>query len=130
MNLSFDHFNASLSNKSIIFFFKKFFLTPKRLNSVNEFEYRNEKRASYNRCIQAMHVWINICNVFLNKWIHNEPWMMNHTVCSWDLSWLLSLFYSCDLGCCLIPCIIDDLKDVTHTCPNCKGYIYTYKRIC
>ncbi|XP_018932090.1 cell death-inducing p53-target protein 1 isoform X1 [Cyprinus carpio] len=36
----------------------------------------------------------------------------------------------CDLGCCLIPCFIDDLKDVTHTCPNCKGYIYTYKRIC
>lgn len=36
----------------------------------------------------------------------------------------------CDLGCCLIPCLIDDLKDVTHTCPNCKGYIYTYKRIC
>ncbi|KTG47195.1 hypothetical protein cypCar_00004453 [Cyprinus carpio] len=37
---------------------------------------------------------------------------------------------NCDLGCCLIPCFIDDLKDVTHTCPNCKGYIYTYKRIC
>ncbi|KAF7646999.1 hypothetical protein LDENG_00179320 [Lucifuga dentata] len=36
----------------------------------------------------------------------------------------------CDLGCCLIPCLLDDLKDVTHTCPYCKGYIYTYKRIC
>lgn len=41
-----------------------------------------------------------------------------------------ALFLRCDLGCCLIPCLIDDLKDVTHTCPNCKGYIYTYKRIC
>uniref|UniRef100_A0A8C8SMN7 Cell death-inducing p53-target protein 1 n=1 Tax=Pelusios castaneus TaxID=367368 RepID=A0A8C8SMN7_9SAUR len=36
----------------------------------------------------------------------------------------------CDLGCCLIPCLIDDFKDVTHTCPNCKAYIYTYKRMC
>lgn len=37
---------------------------------------------------------------------------------------------SCDLGCCLIPCLIDEFKDVTHTCPNCKAYIYTYKRVC
>ncbi|XP_066529704.1 cell death-inducing p53-target protein 1 isoform X1 [Hoplias malabaricus] len=43
---------------------------------------------------------------------------------------LFCFFVGCDLGCCLIPCLIDDLKDVTHTCPNCKGYIYTYKRIC
>lgn len=42
----------------------------------------------------------------------------------------LVLVPRCDLGCCLIPCLIDDLKDVTHTCPYCKGYIYTYKRIC
>ncbi|KAI5622679.1 cell death-inducing p53-target protein 1 [Silurus asotus] len=43
---------------------------------------------------------------------------------------LFCFFVGCDLGCCLIPCLIDDLKDVTHTCPNCKGYIYTYKRLC
>lgn len=36
----------------------------------------------------------------------------------------------CDLGCCLIPCLINDFKDVTHTCPSCKAYIYTYKRLC
>lgn len=36
----------------------------------------------------------------------------------------------CDLCCCLIPCLFDDFKDVTHTCPNCKAYIYTYKRMC
>lgn len=42
----------------------------------------------------------------------------------------LSLCSRCDLCCCLIPCLFDDFKDVTHTCPNCKAYIYTYKRMC
>lgn len=41
-----------------------------------------------------------------------------------------SLCCRCDLCCCLIPCLFDDFKDVTHTCPNCKAYIYTYKRMC
>uniref|UniRef100_A0A8C6VSW7 Cell death-inducing p53-target protein 1 n=1 Tax=Naja naja TaxID=35670 RepID=A0A8C6VSW7_NAJNA len=36
----------------------------------------------------------------------------------------------CNVGCCFIPCLIDEFKDVTHTCPNCKAYIYTYKRRC
>lgn len=42
----------------------------------------------------------------------------------------LLLCSRCDLCCCLIPCLFDDFKDVTHTCPNCKAYIYTYKRMC
>ncbi|NXC17058.1 CDIP1 protein, partial [Corythaeola cristata] len=42
----------------------------------------------------------------------------------------LCCFVGCDLCCCLIPCLFDDFKDVTHTCPNCKAYIYTYKRMC
>ena len=42
----------------------------------------------------------------------------------------LFLCSRCDLCCCLIPCLFDDFKDVTHTCPNCKAYIYTYKRMC
>ncbi|KFW91661.1 Cell death-inducing p53-target protein 1, partial [Phalacrocorax carbo] len=45
------------------------------------------------------------------------------------MSFLLGFFW-CDLCCCLIPCLFDDFKDVTHTCPNCKAYIYTYKRMC
>lgn len=40
------------------------------------------------------------------------------------------LQFRCDLGCCLIPCLINDFKDVTHTCPSCKAYICTYKRLC
>lgn len=56
--------------------------------------------------------------------INHSVGLMNAVFC------LFCFFVGCDLGCCLIPCLIDDLKDVIHTCPNCKGYIYTYKRIC
>nr|XP_055045485.1 cell death-inducing p53-target protein 1 isoform X2 [Misgurnus anguillicaudatus] len=56
--------------------------------------------------------------------ISHDIGLMNTFFC------LFCFFVGCDFGCCLIPCLIDDLKDVTHTCPNCKGYIYTYKRIC
>lgn len=56
--------------------------------------------------------------------ISHDIGLMNTLFC------LFCFFVGCDLGCCLIPCLIDDLKDVTHTCPYCKGYIYTYKRIC
>ncbi|XP_056609220.1 cell death-inducing p53-target protein 1 [Triplophysa dalaica] len=56
--------------------------------------------------------------------ITHDIGLMNTLFC------LFCFFVGCDLGCCLIPCMIDELKDVTHTCPNCKGYIYTYKRIC
>ncbi|CAL8303248.1 unnamed protein product [Merluccius merluccius] len=56
--------------------------------------------------------------------ISHDVGLMNTLFC------LFCFFVGCDLGCCLIPCLIDDLKDVTHTCPYCKGYIYTYKRVC
>ncbi|XP_012681408.2 cell death-inducing p53-target protein 1 [Clupea harengus] len=56
--------------------------------------------------------------------ISHDVGLMNSLFC------LFCFFVGCDLGCCLIPCLIDDLKDVTHTCPCCNGYIYTYKRIC
>lgn len=56
--------------------------------------------------------------------ISHDVGLMNTLFC------LFCFFVGCDLGCCLIPCLIDDLKDVTHTCPYCKGYIYTFKRIC
>ncbi|XP_050513602.1 LITAF domain-containing protein [Diabrotica virgifera virgifera] len=34
----------------------------------------------------------------------------------------------CFFGCCLIPCCIDKCLDVSHTCPNCRAYLGTYKR--
>lgn len=61
--------------------------------------------------------------LYMYNHVHMFEFAKWHFVC-------LLLICRCDLGCCLIPCLIDDLKDVTHTCPYCKGYIYTYKRIC
>ncbi|CAH2307827.1 cell death-inducing p53-target 1 [Pelobates cultripes] len=55
--------------------------------------------------------------------ISHEIGLMNVLLCCF------CCFVGCDLGCCLIPCMINDLKDVTHTCPNCKAYIYTYRRM-
>jgi lipopolysaccharide-induced tumor necrosis factor-alpha factor len=48
------------------------------------------------------------------------------------LVWLLCLgliLIGCGLGCCLIPFCIDDLKDTTHYCPNCKQVLGQYRRI-
>ncbi|KAJ7992482.1 hypothetical protein DPEC_G00279140 [Dallia pectoralis] len=64
------------------------------------------------------------CQLPIVTRISHDVGLMNTLFC------LFCFFVGCDLGCCLIPCLIDDLKDVTHSCPNCKGYIYTYKRIC
>ncbi|XP_041719111.1 cell death-inducing p53-target protein 1-like [Coregonus clupeaformis] len=64
------------------------------------------------------------CQLPIVTRINHSVGLMNAVFC------LFCFFVGCDLGCCLIPCLIDDLKDVIHTCPYCKGYIYTYKRIC
>ncbi|XP_053326858.1 cell death-inducing p53-target protein 1 [Spea bombifrons] len=55
--------------------------------------------------------------------ISHEVGLMNFLLCCF------CCFVGCDLGCCLIPCMINDLKDVTHSCPSCKAYIYTYRRM-
>lgn len=41
---------------------------------------------------------------------------------------VLSSSPSCWLGCCLIPCCIDDCMDVHHSCPNCRAYLGRYRR--
>jgi lipopolysaccharide-induced tumor necrosis factor-alpha factor len=48
------------------------------------------------------------------------------------LAWLICLglvLLGCWLGCCLIPFCIDDLKDATHSCPNCRQVLGQYRRI-
>uniref|UniRef100_A0A914QYY1 LITAF domain-containing protein n=1 Tax=Panagrolaimus davidi TaxID=227884 RepID=A0A914QYY1_9BILA len=48
------------------------------------------------------------------------------------LAWLICggcVLFGCVLGCCLIPFCMDDCKDAEHTCPACKSYLGSYKRI-
>uniref|UniRef100_A0A8C5S4I8 Cell death-inducing p53-target protein 1 n=1 Tax=Laticauda laticaudata TaxID=8630 RepID=A0A8C5S4I8_LATLA len=62
------------------------------------------------------------CQQAITTKITHEIGLMNF------LLGLFCCFIGCNMGCCFIPCLIDEFKDVTHTCPNCKAYIYTYKR--
>ena len=41
----------------------------------------------------------------------------------------ISLFSSLFLGCCLVPFCLDNCKDVTHICPDCKREVGRYYRI-
>ncbi|XP_078519192.1 cell death-inducing p53-target protein 1-like [Lissotriton helveticus] len=64
------------------------------------------------------------CQQAITTKLSHEVGLMNVLLC------FFCCFVGCDLGCCLIPCLFDEFKDVTHSCPNCKAYIYTYKRMC
>lgn len=49
-----------------------------------------------------------------------------------DAAWILcclSAMFGCVAGCCLIPFLIDSLKDVNHCCPNCRSHIHTHNRV-
>ncbi|KAL0992834.1 hypothetical protein UPYG_G00099160 [Umbra pygmaea] len=37
--------------------------------------------------------------------------------------------FGCIYGCCLIPFCLNDLKDVTHRCPNCNNILGKHKRL-
>jgi len=52
--------------------------------------------------------------------------------CVGSMVWLicaLLIICGCWLGCCLIPFGIDSLKDVEHSCPNCKQKIHRFDRL-
>ncbi|NWI20828.1 LITAF factor, partial [Crypturellus soui] len=54
------------------------------------------------------------------------------TYTSGALAWLSCgglCLLGCIGGCCLIPFCIDALRDVDHSCPNCKAFIGSYKRL-
>uniref|UniRef100_A0A914XD50 LITAF domain-containing protein n=1 Tax=Plectus sambesii TaxID=2011161 RepID=A0A914XD50_9BILA len=48
------------------------------------------------------------------------------------LAWLICgglVLIGCWLGCCLIPFCVDECQDIDHTCPNCKQFLGSYRRI-
>jgi len=60
------------------------------------------------------------CRANVTTSISSEPGAM-----AWIVGGLLCVFgFWC---CACIPCCIDSLKDVKHTCPNCKKFLGMYK---
>mmetsp|Transcript_44481 Transcript_44481/g.71287 ORF Transcript_44481/g.71287 Transcript_44481/m.71287 type:complete len:97 (-) Transcript_44481:92-382(-) len=57
------------------------------------------------------------------------------TVLQYDtgtLTWIMCcflMFIGLFLGCCLVPFCLDNCKDVTHICPDCKREVGRYYRI-
>ncbi|EDO33373.1 predicted protein, partial [Nematostella vectensis] len=48
------------------------------------------------------------------------------------LTWLACFglcIIGCDLGCCFIPFCVDSMKDVVHTCPNCRSQVGVFRRM-
>uniref|UniRef100_A0A8C8S6J0 LITAF domain-containing protein n=1 Tax=Pelusios castaneus TaxID=367368 RepID=A0A8C8S6J0_9SAUR len=50
------------------------------------------------------------------------------------LKWLQYISYvlfcsRCNLGCCLMPLMMNRFKDVDHYCPRCQFHIYRYNRL-
>jgi len=46
------------------------------------------------------------------------------------LVWLSAFFLFLFTFClCWIPCLINGMKDVVHTCPSCGAYVGRYNRI-
>ncbi|KAG5679424.1 hypothetical protein PVAND_008991 [Polypedilum vanderplanki] len=44
------------------------------------------------------------------------------------VSGFLIAVFGCWLGCCLIPCCIDECMDVHHNCPACGSYLGRHRR--
>ncbi|XP_018594939.1 lipopolysaccharide-induced tumor necrosis factor-alpha factor homolog isoform X2 [Scleropages formosus] len=86
---------------------------------------------------------VTVQRVFVQHTFTDQPVQMQCPVCmqlvvtrlehrSGAAAWVIcaGLFiFGCAYGCCLIPFCMDDLKDVTHYCPNCNNVLGVYKRL-
>ncbi|XP_037086489.1 LITAF domain-containing protein-like [Pollicipes pollicipes] len=62
------------------------------------------------------------CHAEIESSVKTSPSTM-----AWISGGLIALF-GCWMGCCLIPCCIDDCMDKEHSCPNCKAFLGKYRR--
>ncbi|XP_073843564.1 lipopolysaccharide-induced tumor necrosis factor-alpha factor homolog [Musca autumnalis] len=65
----------------------------------------------------ATHMICPSCHAEIETNTRRTPSMMAY------ISGCLLALCGCFLGCCLIPCCIDDCMEVHHTCPNCNSYL-------
>ncbi|KAH8406168.1 hypothetical protein KR215_005995 [Drosophila sulfurigaster] len=62
------------------------------------------------------------CHAEIETSTRSEPGMIAY------ISGFVIALLGCWMGCCFIPCCIDDCMDVHHTCPNCRAYLGRYRR--
>ncbi|XP_040150925.1 LITAF domain-containing protein isoform X1 [Anopheles arabiensis] len=71
---------------------------------------------------QSTHMICPSCHAEVNTKTTTSPGMIAY------VSGFLIALFGCWLGCCLIPCCIDECMDVHHTCPHCKAYLGRHRR--
>lgn len=71
---------------------------------------------------QTTHMICPSCHAEINTQTTTSPGLIAY------VSGFLIALFGCWLGCCLIPCCIDECMDVHHTCPNCKAYLGRHRR--
>uniref|UniRef100_A0A182R1C4 LITAF domain-containing protein n=1 Tax=Anopheles farauti TaxID=69004 RepID=A0A182R1C4_9DIPT len=71
---------------------------------------------------QSTHMICPSCHAEVNTKTTTSPGMIAYVS-----GFLIGLF-GCWLGCCLIPCCIDECMDVHHTCPRCEAYLGRHRR--
>lgn len=70
----------------------------------------------------STHMICPSCHAEINSQTTTSPGLIAY------VSGFLIALFGCWLGCCLIPCCIDECMDVHHTCPHCKAYLGRHRR--
>ncbi|KAF0288276.1 Lipopolysaccharide-induced tumor necrosis factor-alpha factor [Amphibalanus amphitrite] len=68
------------------------------------------------------HMMCPHCHAEIDTSVRSSP-----STTAWVSGLLIALF-GCWMGCCLIPCCMDECMDKEHYCPNCKAFLGRYRR--
>ncbi|XP_045112674.1 lipopolysaccharide-induced tumor necrosis factor-alpha factor homolog isoform X1 [Portunus trituberculatus] len=71
---------------------------------------------------QSTHMICPHCRAEVDTTTKTSP-----SVVAW-LSGFIICILGCWMGCCLIPCCLNDCMDVEHSCPHCNSFLGKYKR--
>ncbi|XP_037088152.1 lipopolysaccharide-induced tumor necrosis factor-alpha factor homolog [Pollicipes pollicipes] len=68
------------------------------------------------------HMMCPHCHAEIETSVRSSP-----STTAWIAGLLIALF-GCWMGCCLIPCCMDECMNKEHFCPNCKAFLGSYRR--
>ena len=88
-------------------------------------------RVAYIGLYCALIMYSSDVTSFLITFFHNSTIIdIEDLILYLKTSFSLQIYYPrCFFGCCLIPFCINEVKDCTHTCPNCKNFLGVYRHI-